>query len=60
VPDFIAVALSGGGEIVMNFADIAAYLGIVLMGKLVVSILRAMRQSKQWDPRVRRAQLLGE
>ncbi len=60
VPDFIAVALAGGGELVMNFADIAAYLGIVLMGKLVVSILRAMRQSKQWDPRVRRAQLLGE
>jgi lipoprotein signal peptidase len=57
VPDFIAVTIGGGREIVMNFADIAAYLGIALMGKLVVSILRAMRAAKEWDPRVRRAKL---
>jgi lipoprotein signal peptidase len=60
VPDFIALRMPGGHEIVMNFADIAAYLGIALMGKLVVSILRAMRASTQWDPRTRRARLLGE
>ena len=59
VPDFLAVTIWGGREIVANFADIAAYLGIALMGKLVLSILRAMRDAKQWDPRVRRAKLLG-
>jgi lipoprotein signal peptidase len=60
VPDFLAVTLSGGREIVMNFADIAAYLGIALMLKLVVSILRAMQERRAWDPRTRRARLLGE
>jgi lipoprotein signal peptidase len=60
VPDFIAVTITGGREIVMNLADIAAYLGIALMGKLVVSILRAMRAGKEWDPRTRRARLMGE
>ena len=60
VPDFIAVTVAGGREIVMNLADIAAYVGIALMGKLVVSILRAMRDKGEWDPRTRRARLLGE
>jgi lipoprotein signal peptidase len=60
VPDFIAVGIGGGAEIVMNFADIAAYLGIVLMVKLVVSILRAMKARREWDPRVRRAKIIGQ
>src|SRR5688572_13338643 len=60
VPDFLAVTLSGGTEIVMNFADIAAYIGLALMAKLAWSIVRAMRAAKQWDPRTRRARLLGE
>ena len=60
VPDFIAVTVAGGREIVMNLADISAYVGIALMGKLVVSILRAMRAGKEWDPRTRRARLMGE
>src|SRR5688572_674239 len=60
VPDFIAVTIWGGREIVMNFADIAAYLGLVLIGKLVVSILRAMKERREWDPRVRRAKLMGQ
>jgi len=60
VPDFIAVTVAGGREIVMNLADNAAYVGIALMGKLVVSILRAMRDKGEWDPRTRRARLLGE
>ncbi len=60
VPDFIAVGIGGGAEIVMNFADIAAYLGIVLMVKLVVSILRAMKAKREWDPRVRRARIIGQ
>ena len=59
VPDFIAVTIGGGREIVMNFADIAAYLGLVLIGKLVVSILRAMKERREWDPRVRRAKVMG-
>ena len=60
VPDFLAVDVGGGREIVMNFADIAAYLGLVLMGKLAWSIVLAMRDSRKWDPRTRRARLLGE
>ena len=60
VPDFIALTIGGGREIVMNFADIAAYLGLVLIGKLVVSILRAMKERREWDPRVRRAKLIGQ
>jgi len=60
VPDFMAVTFWGGREIVMNFADIAAYLGLALMGKLAWSITRAMRDAKHWDPRTRRARLLGE
>ena len=60
VPDFIAVTIWGGREIVMNFADIAAYLGLILIGKLVVSILRAMKERQQWDPRVRRAKVMGQ
>jgi lipoprotein signal peptidase len=60
VPDFMAVTLWGGREIVMNFADIAAYLGLALMGKLAWSIVRAMREARHWDPRTRRARLLGE
>ena len=59
VPDFLALTIGGGREIVMNFADIAAYLGLVLMGKLAWSIIRAMREAKRWDPRTRREQLLG-
>ena len=60
VPDFLAVTVGAGHEIVMNFADIAAYLGLALMTKLAWSIVRAMRDAKKWDPRTRRAQLLGE
>ena len=60
VPDFIAVTIWGGREIVMNFADISAYLGLVLIGKIVVSILRAMKERREWDPRVRRAKLMGQ
>ena len=58
VPDFLALTIGGGTEIVMNFADIAAYIGIVLMGKLVWSIVRAMRDARRWDPRTRRAKFL--
>lgn len=58
VPDFLALTIGGGREIVMNFADIAAYLGLVLLGRLVWRIVHAMRESKRWDPRTRRARLL--
>ena len=54
VPDFIAVEMGRFGEIVMNFADIAAYLGIVLMGRLVWSIVRAMREERKWGVVARR------
>ena len=58
VPDFLALTIGGGVEIVMNLADIAAYVGLVLMGKLAWSIIRAMREAKRWDPRTRRDSLL--
>ena len=57
VPDFLALTIGGGQEIVMNLADIAAYLGLVLMARLTWSILRAMREAKRWDPRTRRETL---
>ena len=59
VPDFLAGTIGGGREIVMNFADIAAYVGLVLMARLAWSIIRAMREAKKWDPRTRRTRLLG-
>src|SRR5687767_9783922 len=59
VPDFLAVTIGGGREIVMNFADIAAYVGLVLMARLAWSIIKAMREAKKWDPRTRRTRLLG-
>lgn len=59
VPDFIAITLTGGREIIMNFADIAAYLGLALMGRLVWSILKAMKQAREYGPQARRARLMG-
>ena len=58
VPDFLALTVGGGREIVMNLADIAAYLGLALMTKLAWSIIRAMREARKWDPRTRRERLL--
>ena len=57
VPDFIAVNAGRFGEIVMNLADIAAYVGIVLMGRLVWSILRARRREREWGVVARRRRL---
>ena len=39
---------------------VAVLLGLVLIGKLVVSILRAMKERREWDPRVRRARMMGQ
>ncbi len=60
VPDFMAVTIGGGREIVMNFADIAAYLGLALMAKIAWRLVQAMREARQWDPRTRRARLFEE
>jgi lipoprotein signal peptidase len=57
VPDFIAVDTGRFGEVVMNFADIAAYIGIVLMGRLVWSIVRAMRVEREWGVVARRRRI---
>jgi lipoprotein signal peptidase len=53
VPDFIAFATRDGGELVMNFADVAAYLGVALTARLVYSIVRAMRARSQLIERAR-------
>ena len=47
VPDFIAFATRDGGEIVMNFADVAAYLGVALTARLIYSIVRAMNERRK-------------
>ncbi len=59
VPDFIAITLMGGREIIMNLADMAAYLGIALIGRLVWSILKAMKEAKKYGPQARRGRLMG-
>jgi lipoprotein signal peptidase len=46
VPDFIAFTTSRGTEVVMNFADIAAYLGVALTGRLAYSLIRAIRAQR--------------
>ena len=41
VPDFIAIA-HGQGALVLNVADVAAYLGLALCARLVWSVLRSI------------------
>jgi lipoprotein signal peptidase len=43
VPDFLAVDIGGGREIVMNLADVAAYVGLVLLARTAIVIVRRMR-----------------
>ena len=47
VPDFIAIDHGGGHELVLNFADVAAYLGILLMIRVALAILRHLRQGER-------------
>jgi lipoprotein signal peptidase len=46
VPDFIAVDRGGGRELVLNVADVAAYVGIVLMIGVALSIVRHLRDGE--------------
>jgi lipoprotein signal peptidase len=43
VPDFIALDVGGGREVVMNLADIAAYVGLVLLGRTAWMIVQRLR-----------------
>jgi lipoprotein signal peptidase len=43
VPDFIAFDRGGGHELVFNVADVAAYVGIVLMVRVALALLRHLR-----------------
>jgi lipoprotein signal peptidase len=47
VPDFIAWDHGGGHELVFNVADVAAYVGIVLMARVALALLRHLRQGEQ-------------
>ncbi|HET7583716.1 MAG TPA: signal peptidase II [Gemmatimonadaceae bacterium] len=50
VVDFLALNTGGGRELVMNFADIAAYAGVLLLlptGGRLVSALRAQRRVRR-------------
>lgn len=42
VPDFLAIAHGHGGALVLNVADVAAYIGLACCGRLAWSILRAL------------------
>ena len=54
VPDFIAVERGGGHELVFNVADVAAYVGIVLMARVALAILRHLREDERGVARVGR------
>jgi len=41
VPDFLAVAHGQGSVLVLNFADVAAYIGLACCARIAWSILRA-------------------
>lgn len=47
VVDFIAVPVGGGTEIVCNLADIAAYLGLLLLARPVVTLCRLIRVERR-------------
>jgi lipoprotein signal peptidase len=44
VTDFIAIEHGAGRELVLNFADVAAYSGLVLMVPLGLAIVRRLRE----------------
>ena len=44
--DFIAIEHGAGRELVLNFADVAAYTGLVLMLPLGLAILRQLRGAR--------------
>ena len=46
VTDFIAIDHGAGHELVFNFADVAAYTGIVLMVPVGFAILRRLRETR--------------
>lgn len=51
VVDFLAVDQGGGHEIVLNVADVAAYLGVALLARTTWVILRAIRTERTGRPR---------
>lgn len=46
VTDFIAIEHGAGRELVLNFADVAAYTGLVLMVPLGMAIVRQLREAR--------------
>ena len=44
VPDFLAIDGGGGHELVLNLADVAAYVGLALLLPLCASLLRRLRE----------------
>lgn len=52
VVDFLAVDHGGGHEIVLNVADVAAYLGVSLLARTAWVIVRAIRTERTGRPRL--------
>lgn len=46
VTDFIAIEHGAGRELVLNFADLAAYMGLALTLPLALAIVRQLRESR--------------
>ena len=46
VTDFIAIEHRAGRELVLNFADVAAYTGLILMIPLGLAIVRQLREAR--------------
>ncbi|MFN2399984.1 MAG: signal peptidase II [Gemmatimonadaceae bacterium] len=51
VVDFLAVDHGGGHEIVLNFADVAVYLGVALLARTSWVIFRAIQTERMGQPR---------
>ncbi len=46
VIDFVAIDYGGGRELVLNLADVAAYIGLALLARTAWAVLRALRAER--------------
>ena len=60
VPDFIAVGSATGRQLVFNFADVAAYAGVMMCLRTAVVLARAARLERERRPAVARALIAAD
>ncbi len=59
VIDFVAIDYGGGRELVLNLADVAAYIGLALLAQTAWAILRALRAERGMQREVPAVLALG-